>query len=202
MLFRSWTDTGIVQELPAELTVKWRVPVNAGFSGPAVVDGRVFITDVDEPRVVERPSSGDTVDRRLSPDGASVAYLSGRTLRVTGSGGDRRLVGTGSDTVSWGAAEFVAAEEMGRTRGHWWAPDSGALLAARVDVSPVSEWWLAAAVDPATAPRPFRYPAAGSATAEVDLGLVGLSGGVVAVDGRRGEFEYLEIGSASWWASV
>ncbi|HIN10305.1 MAG TPA: pyrrolo-quinoline quinone, partial [Acidobacteria bacterium] len=40
-----WTDTGIVQELPAELTVKWRVPVNAGFSGPAVVDGRVFITD-------------------------------------------------------------------------------------------------------------------------------------------------------------
>ena len=55
--------------------------------------GRVFITDVDESRVVELPSSGDTVDPRLSPDGASVAYLSGRTLRVTGSGGDRRLVG-------------------------------------------------------------------------------------------------------------
>ena len=158
--------------------------------------GRVFITDVDEPRVVELPSSGDTVDPRLSPDGASVAYLSGRTLRVTGSGGDRRLVGTGSDTVSWGAAEFVAAEEMGRTRGHWWAPDSGALLAARVDVSPVSEWWLAAPVDPATAPRPFRYPAAGSANAEVDLGLVGLSGGVVAVDWRRDEFEYL---AAVFW---
>ena len=34
--------------------------------------GRVFITDVDEPRVVELPSSGDTVDPRLSPDGASV----------------------------------------------------------------------------------------------------------------------------------
>ena len=158
--------------------------------------GRVFITDVDEPRVVELPSSGDTVDPRLSPDGASVAYLSGRTLRVTGSGGDRRLVGTGSDTVSWGAAEFVAAEEMGRTRGHWWAPDSGGLLAARVDVSPVPEWWLAAPVDPATAPRPFRYPAAGSANAEVDLGLVGLSGGVVAVDWRRDEFEYL---AAVFW---
>ena len=25
-----WTDTGIVQELPVELAVKWRVPVNAG----------------------------------------------------------------------------------------------------------------------------------------------------------------------------
>ena len=80
---------------------------------------------------------------------------------------------------------------MGRTRGHWWAPDSGGLLAARVDVSPVPEWWLAAPVDPATAPRPFRYPAAGSANAEVGLALVDLSGGVVAVDWRRDEFEYL-----------
>lgn len=40
-----WADTGIVQELPAELKVKWRVPINSGFSGPAVADGRVFITD-------------------------------------------------------------------------------------------------------------------------------------------------------------
>ncbi len=40
-----WTETGIVAELPAELKVKWRVPINGGFSGPAVADGRVFITD-------------------------------------------------------------------------------------------------------------------------------------------------------------
>jgi len=45
-----WAETGIVQELPAELKVKWRVPINSGYSGPAVVDGRVFITDwVDDP---------------------------------------------------------------------------------------------------------------------------------------------------------
>ena len=40
-----WTETGIISELPAELRVKWRVPVNGGFSGPAVADGRVFLTD-------------------------------------------------------------------------------------------------------------------------------------------------------------
>ena len=40
-----WTETDIVDELPAGLKVKWRVPINSGFSGPAVVDGRVFITD-------------------------------------------------------------------------------------------------------------------------------------------------------------
>ena len=40
-----WTETGIVEELPPELNVKWRVPINSGFSGPAIADGRVFITD-------------------------------------------------------------------------------------------------------------------------------------------------------------
>jgi dipeptidyl-peptidase-4 len=29
--------------------------------------------------------------------------------------------------VTFGLAEFIAAEEMGRTRGYWWSPDgSGA----------------------------------------------------------------------------
>ena len=174
-----------------------------GFDGLAdlsrvcfALSGRVFVADTEEPRTVELPSTGDAVDPRLSPDGASVAYLSGRTLRVTGSGGDRRVIGTASETVSWGAAEFVAAEEMGRTRGHWWAPDSGALLAARVDVSPVSEWWLAAPVDPEAAPQAIRYPAAGTSNADVALAVVDLSGGVVDVDWRRGEFEYLA--DVSW----
>ena len=43
-----WTESGIINELPAELQVKWRVPINAGYSGPAVSDGRVFITDWTE----------------------------------------------------------------------------------------------------------------------------------------------------------
>jgi outer membrane protein assembly factor BamB len=41
-----WTETGIVDRLPAEgLKVLWRAPVKAGYSGPAVSGGRVFITD-------------------------------------------------------------------------------------------------------------------------------------------------------------
>ena len=40
-----WSETGIVEQLPATLEVKWRVPLNSGYSGPAVADGRVFITD-------------------------------------------------------------------------------------------------------------------------------------------------------------
>ena len=43
-----WDEAGIVEELPAELKVTWRVPVRSGFAGPAVADGRVFITDWQE----------------------------------------------------------------------------------------------------------------------------------------------------------
>ena len=40
-----WTETGVVETLPDRLVVKWRAPVNSGYSGPAVADGRVFVTD-------------------------------------------------------------------------------------------------------------------------------------------------------------
>ena len=40
-----WNETGIVEELPEELRVAWRTPIRSGYSGPAVADGRIFITD-------------------------------------------------------------------------------------------------------------------------------------------------------------
>ena len=44
-----WTETGILEEFPNEgLTVTWRVPINGGYSGPAVADGRVFVLDYVE----------------------------------------------------------------------------------------------------------------------------------------------------------
>jgi outer membrane protein assembly factor BamB len=41
-----WTESRIVQKLPTGgLRPKWRTPVRAGFAGPAVSAGRVFVTD-------------------------------------------------------------------------------------------------------------------------------------------------------------
>lgn len=41
-----WRETGIVSRLPEkELTRKWRTPIGAGYSGPAVVGDRVFVMD-------------------------------------------------------------------------------------------------------------------------------------------------------------
>lgn len=41
-----WNETGIVDTFPADgLKVRWRVPIKAGYAGPSVADGRVFVTD-------------------------------------------------------------------------------------------------------------------------------------------------------------
>ncbi|MFM8414398.1 MAG: PQQ-binding-like beta-propeller repeat protein [Planctomycetota bacterium] len=45
-----WREQGLVESLPAGgLTVKWRVPVKGGYSGPAVAQGRVYLMDYDRP---------------------------------------------------------------------------------------------------------------------------------------------------------
>ena len=52
-----WTEDGIVERFPTGgLKTTWRTPVNGGFSGPAVADGRVFVVDFEflpETRVMD-----------------------------------------------------------------------------------------------------------------------------------------------------
>ena len=41
-----WTESGVLDKFPEKgLTAAWRVPIHGGFAGPAVVAGRVFVTD-------------------------------------------------------------------------------------------------------------------------------------------------------------
>lgn len=43
-----WHETGILQDFPTEgLKARWRMPIKAGYAGPAVADGRVFVTDFE-----------------------------------------------------------------------------------------------------------------------------------------------------------
>ena len=115
----------------------------------------------------------------------------------TGAGPDPGRPGR-QPGLAYGLAEFIAAEEMGRLRGYWWAPDGSAILTARVDESPVQRWHIA---DPARPDRPaadIGYPAAGTANADVSLLLARLDGSQAEVRWDRGEFPYLA--TVSWAA--
>ncbi|HEY8480202.1 MAG TPA: prolyl oligopeptidase family serine peptidase [Spirillospora sp.] len=160
--------------------------------------GRLYVADLDTALVRELPARAPVFDPRPDPAGRRVAYVSERTLRLIemDGTGDRALVRPESDQVSYGLAEFVAAEEMGRMRGHWWSPDGETLLVARVDETPVHRWCVADPANPDAAPNEIAYPAAGTPNAMVSLVLLDVDGGRVDVDWDRGEFPY--IVTAAW----
>ena len=157
------------------------------------LSGRLFACDVTAGATREIPVTGPVVDPRLSPDGSAVAYLAGRALRVAALDGRPVLDLADEDReVSFGAAEFGAAEELDRHHGYWWSPDGTRLLAARVSEHHVCSWWLGDPSDAAAEPYRQRYPFAGTANADVRLVLAGLDGTRVDVDLPYGELPYLQ----------
>jgi dipeptidyl-peptidase-4 len=136
---------------------------------------------------------GPVVDPRPSPTGTHVAWVAGGALRVIDLADGRISVLAADDDpdVSWGLAEFIAAEELGRLRGWWWAPDGRRIAACRVDTGPVTSWWLHEPIAPASAPRMVRYPGAGTANADVQLAVIDLNGSRTDVVWDRGTLPYL-----------
>jgi dipeptidyl-peptidase 4 len=109
------------------------------------------------------------LDPRPDPSGRMVAYVHDGALRVIHlETGDDHIVAR-QDGVTFGLAEFVAAEEMGRFRGYWWSPDGTEILVARVDESPVRRWYIADPANPDRPPVEVGYPAAGTPNADVSL---------------------------------
>ena len=163
------------------------------------LDGQLWVLRVgDDPREPAGapepvPAAGAVTDPRIDPTGQRVAYVADGALHVTelADGTGRLLAAPEHADVSYGLAEHVAAESMLRYRGYWWAPDGQRLLAARVDNSPVQRWWIADPANPERPPRAVRYPAAGTANADVTLHVLRLDGTRTEVTWDRGAFEYL-----------
>ncbi|MFJ9741613.1 prolyl oligopeptidase family serine peptidase [Streptomyces sp. NPDC101166] len=157
------------------------------------LSGRLFTAELRAGTARELPVAGPVIDPRPSPDGRLVAYAAGGSLRVVGAEGegDRALAEPESESVSYGLAEFIAAEEMGRSRGFWWAPESDRLLVARVDDTPVERWWISDPAQPKRDPHHVPYPAAGTANAEVRLFVLGLDGVRTEVRWDRARYPYL-----------
>ncbi|MEA2703756.1 MAG: dipeptidyl-peptidase 4, partial [Actinomycetota bacterium] len=166
----------------------------------AALGGRLVLVDLVEGRTRVLDAQPGAFDPRLSPTGRHVAYVDGLDLRVLHVGGEDRVVSRSDDPeVSWGSAEFVAAEEMGRSRGHWWSPDGERLAVARVDVSPVDRWHIADLAEPRNPPAAIRYPAAGGENARVGLWTFGLDGTDTPIRWDDTRFPYLV--SVDWSAS-
>lgn len=157
------------------------------------VAGAIHLVDFDTAATQRLPVAEPAIDPRMDPSGARVAYVSAGALHVVDAtaAADRTLLRPEHAGVTYGLAEFIAAEEMGRQDGFWWSPDGAQLLVARVDVSPVQRWYISDPADPARVPREVAYPVAGSRNAVVTLVVANVSGGTVPVRWDNERFEYL-----------
>jgi dipeptidyl-peptidase-4 len=135
------------------------------------LSGQVYVADLGQPGTQPRrvPAQVPALDPRPDPAGTKIGYIHDGAFRVIDleSGQDRVIAS--EDGVTFGLAEFVAAEEMGRLRGYWWSPDGNRVLLARVDEGPVNTWHIADPANPDREPARWKYPAAGTPNAEVTL---------------------------------
>ena len=156
--------------------------------------GRLFVGGLISGSSRELAVDGPVFDPRPDPTARRVAYVSGRQLRLAELDGRSGLLAGADDepeAISWGSADFIAAEEIHRFRGYWWSPDGERVAVARVDTSGVTRWHLNDPADPSRPPTTLAYPAAGTPNAEVTLHIIGLDGTVVDVEWDRAGFEYL-----------
>jgi dipeptidyl-peptidase-4 len=172
----------------------------SGSTAAFALSGGVWACDLATGRTSRVPTTGTAIDPRIDPTGRRIGYATAGSLRVTELDGtaDRTLAEPDGDEIVWGQAEFVAAEEMDRYRGFWWAPDGESVLAERYDNSPVGVWYMADPANPAAEPVPHRYPAAGTADASVQLWHLRLDGTRAQIPWDDAAFPYLT--RVSWTA--
>jgi len=104
-----------------------------------------------------------------SPKGRYVSYTKNGDMYVLeiATRKERKLSKGGGKLRSFGLAEFIAQEEMGRFAGHWWSPDETRLIVFEVDESPIGVKVRPQIFADRTELFEQRYPAAGEANARV-----------------------------------
>jgi dipeptidyl-peptidase-4 len=119
-------------------------------------------------------------DPKLSPDGLRVAFRRGHdlysldiaTLQLA------RLTDDGSATLLNGELDWVYPEELDLSTAYWWSPDSKNIAYMQFDISHEFVYPQVSLTGLRGLAEPERYPQAGTANADVRVGVVPASGGV------------------------
>jgi dipeptidyl-peptidase 4 len=155
-------STGLVFPLSGDL-------YHAAISGDGAKPTVTRLTSDDEPEL----------NPKCSKDGAFIAFTKKGDVFVLDrkSKKARALTKGGSATRTFGLAEFIAEEEMGRHDGLWWSPDSKRVLVMEVDESKVGVKVRAQIFADRTETFEQRYPAAGEANAVVTAWVIDVATG-------------------------
>lgn len=129
-------------------------------------------------------------DPQMSPNGKKVAFIRAQNIYVIDiqSGQENQLTQDGTGTVHNGVAEFAAQEEMSRSTGYWWSPDSSQIAYIQFDESPVSVTQRYEINAETVTVVDQRYPYTGTPNVILKLGVISANGG---------QTQWLDLGTQS-----
>src|ERR1700733_12558362 len=117
-------------------------------------------------------------DPKLSPDGARVAFRRGHDLYSMDLASHQvtRLTEDGSATLLNGELDWVYPEELDLGTAYWWSPDSKHIAYLQLDTAREMIFPQVALTGLRAIAEPERYPQAGSANADVHIGVMPAGG--------------------------
>ncbi len=163
------------------------------------IRGDIYIQDgvQGSMRLLAQGGSHPIITPQFSPDGQWVAYVQNAEIYVIpAAGGEPRqlTIGARETGKTHGLAEYIAQEEMHRSLGFWWSPDSRQVAFQEVDESHIPVYRIVHQgkdIVGENAQEDHHYPFAGKENARVRLGVVPVVGGEVTWLPMEPEDEYL-----------
>ena len=144
-----------------------------------MIPGPVARISVDGEPLRQLSGSEGALTPTLSPDGTMLSFVRVSELHVMavdGSSEARQLTSGAEDGLTHGLADYIAQEEFGQLRGHWWSKD-GRIAYLEADERHIAPYPIvhqgAGSVDVET----HRYPFAGDENPLVSLRLIDLESG-------------------------
>ena len=142
-------------------------------------------------------SKGPAIDPQFSPNNKLLAVVREGALYVAdvATGGETAVSPAAEGAVSFGEAEFVAQEEMDRSHGTWWGPNSDSIVYQRTDTTGLPMFHIPDPADPAKEPTVWPYPRAGGLNAKVTLWIAPVGGKAERADAAKanGAAKHIEV---------
>jgi dipeptidyl-peptidase 4 len=144
------------------------------------LSGRVFVYERTQKRAHELATGEGAIDPHFSHDGRSVGYVRDNNMYVIGvdAGTPLALTSGGTAADSYGTAEFVAQEELDRSRGFFFAPDDTSVVVQETRSDGVEQFAILDPSKPEQMPDKVYYPRAGKKNQQALLFRVPTRGGI------------------------
>jgi dipeptidyl-peptidase-4 len=144
------------------------------------VKGDLFLFTLDSGKWDQLTATAEPEhDPKLSPDGTRVAFRRGHDLYSIdlASRQTARLTEDGNPTLLNGELDWVYPEELDLGTAYWWSPDSKHIAYLQLDIGREMIYPQVALTGLRGTLEPERYPQAGTANADVHIGVVAAAGG-------------------------